>query len=859
MSSQFWQGFSRFSILLFVASILVALTASVYHWAHESTDSFSVAAAYFVVIPHDLPVTTASGFGSSTDPDEMVASVDTSDFDVNVVDAKRVPDTHIGNWDVKLSNNSSSDATLLITAISSIGTTITETTDTCTAVATGWECDVPANDEIEITLSTSLEHICEGNGVRVTVGASIEGQDITVSNRRLRVRHRELTCPSITLANPTYDTSTSSASWSVEVERRLLEVDPGITITFDDGVSFSELPDDCTATQSVVTCHVASFDNSNETFTATQTIGQTCNAQQHTITADARFADDNAIVPVSPPAGINIRIPALNPCVTSTPTPSPTPTSTATPTPTATNTPTPTSTFTPTHTPTHTPTPTATSTNTPTYSPTPSPTPSHTPTPTPTDTPTPTATSTNTPTLTPTHTPTVTPTSTNTPTSTPTHTPTPSPTPTQIPVTLTITFEKLVEDDLTVSWMIEQTGVPEPTGYEFGWRDKTNDTPETVVTLQPSTSEYTITDTEADVKYEIRVVAIYGSEERYVGKIALQLNVPRKPKDESIETKETSIRLRWKDPILNTGFRYWPVDGYELSWGKSEAGATRTTVALGADDREYRIDGLLSGTSYDVSLFAKNGLGNGEAFSTTVETDGVAPTPTPTPTPTATPTATPTPPPTLRYAGLTSEGVVIALEARMIEGAQPIRFVLSWFWPTESNEPQERSVSLPASTSSYVIPDIEATSYRFEISTEYDNGQTVAESDNFVFQVPKKPNTKVDVTHNSIRLTWDAPDDDSVVKAPVDSYELTWRRTSEGSKYNMVEKLSGAVTSHTIKGLSGSTQYTISLQPKNSIGNGVTWSDTVETAPRSADFNKYTNTDSLPDTNCPGHLPRFVV
>ena len=202
-------------------------------------------------------------------------------------------------------------------------------------------------------------------------------------------------------------------------------------------------------------------------------------------------------------------------------------------------------------------------------------------------------------------------------------------------------------------------------------------------------------------------------------------------------------------PILNTGFGYWPVDEYELSWGKSEAGTTRTTVALGADVREYRIDGLLSGTSYDVSLFAKNGLGNSEAFSKSVKTDGVAPTPTPTPTPTATPTATPTPPPTLRYSGLTSEGVVIALEARMIDGAQPIRFMLSWSWSTASNGPQEKSVSLPASTSSYVIRDIEAASYRFEISTEYDNGETVTESDNFVFRAPKEPQPKDDVTQTS--------------------------------------------------------------------------------------------------------------
>ena len=45
------------------------------------------------------------------------------------------------------------------------------------------------------------------------------------------------------------------------------------------------------------------------------------------------------------------------------------------------------------------------------------------------------------------------------------------------------------------------------------------------------------------------------------------------------------------------------------------------------------------------------------------------------------------------------------------------------------------------------------------------------------------------------------------------------------------KKLGGTVTSHTIKGLLGSTQYKISLQPKNSIGNGAPWSDTVETDP----------------------------
>ena len=202
-------------------------------------------------------------------------------------------------------------------------------------------------------------------------------------------------------------------------------------------------------------------------------------------------------------------------------------------------------------------------------------------------------------------------------------------------------FQKLVDDDLTVSWMFEQTGVPEPTDYEFLWRDKTNDGSEAVITLQPPINEYTIPNIDEDVEYEIRVVAIYDDDRRYVGRTNLQLGVPRKPKvgNDPIEKTSTSIRLRWKQTV-KTGKNHWPVDGYELTWRVAGSGSPVKSISLGEDVREHLIDGLLSGTSYDVFLLAKNGLGNGVSLWMPVTTDGVAPTPTPTPT--ASPKPTPT-------------------------------------------------------------------------------------------------------------------------------------------------------------------------------------------------------------------------
>ena len=342
-------------------------------------------------------------------------------------------------------------------------------------------------------------------------------------------------------------------------------------------------------------------------------------------------------------------------------------------------------------------------------------------------------------------------------------------------------FEKLVGDDLTVSWMFEQTNVPEPTSYELSWRDKTNDTPETVVTLQPTASEYTISEIEADVEYEIRVTAIYDGDRRYSAHAAIRLGVPRKPTfdDDGIETTETSIRLRWKQTV-NTGKNHWPVDGYELSWGKSEVGATRTIVALGADVREYRIDGLLPGTSYAASLFAKNGLGNGDPFGTSKMTDGSAPTPTPTPTPTFTPTPTPTPTATptptplpgsiiVQFDSLTDHGAKVRWDLARPVQVEPTGYEVRWRLETSSVE--ETSGLMPPTVTTYSIPNIEEmTKYDIKVVALSNGTELYTGTIALKFDVPIEPKVEIEsVTETSIRVKWDLPaiEPRSVVQRPV--------------------------------------------------------------------------------------------
>ena len=386
-------------------------------------------------------------------------------------------------------------------------------------------------------------------------------------------------------------------------------------------------------------------------------------------------------------------------------------------------------------------------------------------------------------------------------------------------------------------WVFEGSSVPEPTRYELTWKDTTSETSGTTVHLQPNTIEFTIDDIDAGVKYEISVVAIYDDGRQYVGKTALQLNVPRTPKVESVQATEMSIALSWEASAVDTGTIKRPVDGYELSWRIGEPGATLTSVTLDNDVTEYQIDGLLSGTEYELALVAHNGLGTSQAFITTVSTDSSAVTPTPTPTNSPSPVATPTPtattlpsdPEELRFSELTTEGAAVEWAAQLVDGALPTAFELSWS-PVADDSPA-MPVQLSPSTRRYLISGVEAkTQYEIKISAVYDDGSRITEHTAFILDVPRKPDAHVDVvTTNNIRLTWVASDDQAnIVKRPAQSYELSWRRNSPDSQSATIY-LDAPTASFTIEGLSGSTEYEIVLQASNALGYGEAWVWVVKT------------------------------
>ncbi len=270
--------------------------------AMDDEQRLKVAPALLPALPRDIIL-----FQRSSDP---------ADFDVSVNATRKDIDTHTGYWDVVLTNRGQSDGTLSVIPTSNIGTIITETTGECVTTDEGWDCDVAANSELTITFATSIEFICGNSRVRMTVNATVDGQSIIASNPSLLLTHRKFNCPDIRIANPQYDTESAIASWSVTVDRRLLDDDPGIDIFFDPDTSFTGLPTGCSASSSVVACQISTFANRQETFTANQTLGQDCTPRQHSITATARFNEDHADIPVSPQNGPSLNVPSINPCNT---------------------------------------------------------------------------------------------------------------------------------------------------------------------------------------------------------------------------------------------------------------------------------------------------------------------------------------------------------------------------------------------------------------------------------------------------------------------------------------------------------------------------------------------------------------
>ncbi len=817
---------TRFCFLLAITLSSSTLVAAI-HWQHLSAEPSSLDSLENIAQSADeLPFTRPIETGDPRTRDRRTQIRDASDFEINVTGARHEVDTNTGYWEVELLNRGTEDGTLTVSGESSIGTAVTETFGLCTPAEQEWECLVPAGSTVTITFATSIGHICNTNRVRLTVHATIEGTAVPSSTPSRILRYREVNCPGITLADGDYDTDSFTATWSVTVERRLLSPDPGIVISFGDGVTFSELPAGCQTSTSAVTCYVSTFTNGSETFVVHRIVGMRCDLQQHQIATSARFADDNAILPVRPSSGLTIEIPSVDPCISNIEiepsnfaiaagqsralnltvydgsgsvleqipstielswsaqlgnvieTTSTEATYTAPESQTnnadqiTVNLQFAGATFTASASvtvlmanPTPTPSATATATPTPTPSATPRPTatPTATPTPSATPTPTPTPSPTPTPTVTPTSTPTPSPTPTLTATATPTSTPTPSPTPTP---TATPTSTPTPSPTPTPTATPTSTPTPSPTPTPTATPASTP-TPSPTPTL---TATATATPTPSPTPTPTATPASTPTPSPTPSPTATPTSTP------TPSPSATSTPTATSTP---------------------EATATATATAT------------RSPTS----------------TQTPTSSPSVTPTPTstathtPSPLPTATPTST-IEPPYIRLSNLEIGGAVIEWEVQT-SGTQPlVEFELMWSPLTLDAPPMPVSVSKDARN--YTIPNVEArVRYEIQLDAIYGDGHRARGRTEMLFDVPPKPEASFEpLSPTSVEINWVRPAPYiGVLKRPINSYELLWKR-SDVDETALSISLGADADSYVVEDLQGGTIYEIALRAVNGLGHG---------------------------------------
>ena len=182
-------------------------------------------------------------------------------------------------------------------------------------------------------------------------------------------------------------------------------------------------------------------------------------------------------------------------------------------------------------------------------------------------------------------------------------------------------------------------------GYEVSWSPETSDADQPV-RLNPQTTEYTIPEIEAEVRYTFIAKAIFENGTESVDSAEHRFNVPREPDAKIKSFTHAQITVAWKPPKSDTGVIQRPVNDYILSWRKKVDGAPNYRATLSAETVEFTIAELDAETTYEVDLAGRNPLGDSSLFATDVTTKADPNPPTPTPTSTNTPTATPTPTPT---------------------------------------------------------------------------------------------------------------------------------------------------------------------------------------------------------------------
>ena len=368
----------------------------------------------------------------------------------------------------------------------------------------------------------------------------------------------------------------------------------------------------------------------------------------------------------------------------------------------------------------------------------------------------------------------------------------------------------------------------------------------------PTVTSYVITNVEAGVNYVIEITAIF-DDRLQVAEIALRFDTPPSPEAEINEITENSANVEWAVPDIDTGVLRRPVNGYKLTWLKSELESTVHRAQISSDAKAYELENLDANSTYEVTLRAYNGLGDGVPFSATFTTKQSAPTPTSTPsptqspssTPTSTPTAIDTPSPTptanpdplnLSFRRLDSDGVIVTWSIPELADRQLMGFELIW---SIANSPATR-ILLPPSTQSYKINDVEAaTRYEVRLAAIFDDSSRLDTRTIFVPDLPDRPELRIaSKSSTHVELEWEQPaSPNDVFKRPVDTFKVSWQESTLGAE-TLSTTLNGDARSFNVQGLFPSTSYEFTVRASNGLGDGeaAVISATTEDPPIIEDF-----------------------
>ena len=211
---------------------------------------------------------------------------------------------------------------------------------------------------------------------------------------------------------------------------------------------------------------------------------------------------------------------------------------------------------------------------------------------------------------------------------------------------LSLTIDVLESDpndpmDGIIRWQPKGIDESTITGFEISWHVTGSGENQESISLPSSARSLVIPDIyEGELtSYSLTITVKYADDPRTTHKFTVRIGIPAQPNLKITAQTQTTITVNWS--FLGSAI-VLPVLGYELTWKVKGTHVPIGSKSFKPEVSNYTIkDGLKPGTLYDVTILARNLLGdnNTTIYPTTLPED----TPTPTPPPTATPTPTPTP------------------------------------------------------------------------------------------------------------------------------------------------------------------------------------------------------------------------